>query len=110
LIIVGHGGARVRRSHRVSSIACTVHFHVRSPVKPRRKLLVGIDVLAGALAMSRRQAYALVTEGVLPRAARGKYDLPVATSAYIEHLRTQQGDPDLLALRRAKAQPSGPSS
>jgi hypothetical protein len=73
-------------------------------MKPRRRLLVDIDVLAGALAMSRRQAYALVAEGVLPRAARGKYDLPHCTAAYIEHLRSERGDPDATALRRAKAE------
>ena len=72
--------------------------------KPAR-LLVHVDVLAGALAMSRRQVYALITEGVLPKpTTRGKHDLPLAASSYVEHLRAEQGDPDLIALRKVKAE------
>jgi hypothetical protein len=65
--------------------------------------LVDVETLAEALALSRARTYDLVQRGVLPRAARGRYDLIACVRAYIGELRAERGDPDVLALRRTKA-------
>lgn len=66
--------------------------------------VVPIETLMEALGLSRSQTFALIQDGTLPRASRGGYDLVACVRAYVEHLRSERGDADAIALRKVKAE------
>jgi len=49
--------------------------------------LVPCNVVSRVLVMSDEQLRALVRRGILPKAARGRYDLVACVQAYVTHLR-----------------------
>ena len=67
-------------------------------------ILATAEQLAAILGVSRAGVFDLARRGVIPRTARGRYDVAQAVRGYLAHVRAERGDPDVAALRRARAE------
>lgn len=64
-----------------------------------------VGEIAELLNLTPRRVQQLVQEGVIPKAARGRYDLAASVGAYVAHLQGQLGDgkaPHNLSAQRAR--------
>lgn len=68
--------------------------------------LVGVDVVARLLKIEPRRIQFLAKEGIIPKAARGRYDLVACVHGYLDYVREGQRDRatvvDMEELRKRK--------
>src|SRR3972149_4513055 len=62
-----------------------------------------VNVIANPLALSIRRVYQLTSEGVIPKAEKGRYELVPAVRGYIRYLRDRAIGADALPDESARA-------
>ena len=71
--------------------------HPKSTLEPQ-----GATITAAVLGLSMRHFYTLARNGTIPRAAKGRYDLPAAVQSFIRYLKAGGAGGGALAAERVK--------